>query len=214
MASSSKRPASSAKQSIAGKTRVISVGRNDALPRKGNLSAGPRKPIVRSPVDAAKEPLPKALARSHKKPPKLQQTETSSSRIKTAGTRGRGSAKLKKPAATEVIAPAAAEASGTVASAVEPEMVTALNAIAETVGSVTAATTPDEMSATAVLDAPGGEALPSVETEVEVEAPAIVEHATIVETPVAPRPHDGKRALATAASRLLSMLCRWTGVRR
>jgi hypothetical protein len=214
MASSSNRRGSSGKQSIAGKTRVISVGRNDALPRKGNVSAGPRKPIVRSPVDAAKEPPPKALARSNKKPHKLQQNETSSRRTKTAGTRGRGAAKLKKPAAMEVMRAAAAEASGTVAAAVEPEMVTALDEMAETVGAVKAATTPDEVSAMPALDVPEPEALPTVATEVEVEAPAIVEQTTIVEPPFAPAPRAGKRALVTAISRLLSTVCGWAGVRR
>ena len=188
MASSSKRRGSSGNQSIASKTRVISVGRNDALPRKGNVSAGPRKPIVRSPVDAAKEPLPKALARSNKKPHKLPQNETSSSRTRTAGTRGRSSAKLKKPAA--------------------------MDAMAETVGAVKAATTPDEVSAMPALDVPESEARLTVATEVEVEAPAIVEQTTIVESPFAPAPRAGKRALVTAISRLVSTLCGWAGVRR
>src|SRR4051812_49411632 len=71
MTSSSKRRASSSKQSSAGKAQVISVGRKDALPRTGNVSPGRRKPAVPSPVDAPKEPLAKALARSNKKAPKL-----------------------------------------------------------------------------------------------------------------------------------------------
>ena len=46
MASSSKRRGSSSKQSSAGKARVISVKRKDALPRKAGVSASRRKLVV------------------------------------------------------------------------------------------------------------------------------------------------------------------------
>ena len=90
MASSSKRRrASSSKQSGAGKARVISARRTDALPRKGNASTGRRKPVVQPPIDAPLEPLATAVAGSNKK----------ASRTKTTRAAGRASGKLKKPAA-------------------------------------------------------------------------------------------------------------------
>jgi hypothetical protein len=199
--SPSKRRTSSGKQSSVDKAHVISVGRKDALPRKGNVSAGRSKPAVRPPVDAPKEPLATAPARSRKKAPKPQQTETSASRTKAARTAGRASGKLTKPGAL-------------VTPAVQPEMVTVLEAVAETAGAVEAPTRADEGSATAAPQAPEGEALAIVETEVEVEASAIMEETTIVEAAFAPAPHHGKRALVTAVSRLLSTLCRWAGVRQ
>ena len=101
------------------------------------------------------------------------------------------------------------------------------------------------------LAAPEVEALDIFETELEVEASAIVEETTIGEppplpveamtfqstaigrlpfpeetrgpplartaaespAPAAPAVHHGKRALMTGVARLLSALCRWTGVR-
>jgi hypothetical protein len=68
MASSSKGRASSRKQSSAGKARVISTKRKDALPRTGSVSAGG-----------------------------LQQKERTASRKKTTRAAGRASAKLDKP---------------------------------------------------------------------------------------------------------------------
>src|SRR5688572_21241918 len=89
MASSTKRRrASSSKQSSTGKARVISAKRTDALPRKGNVSMGRRKPIVQPPTDAPLEPLATAVAASNKK----------ASRTKTTQAAGRASGKLKKPA--------------------------------------------------------------------------------------------------------------------
>lgn len=81
------------------------------------------------------------------------------------------------------------------------------------------------------------ETLAPVEVEMEVEASAIVEEATVVEGPIAlseetalpalasaadsapiatpaPAPHPGKRSLVTAVFRLFSALSRWAGVRR
>ena len=90
MALSSKRGrASSSKQSSTGKARVISAKRADTLPRKGNVSAGRRKPIVQPPIDAPLEPLATAVAGSNKK----------ASRTKTTRGAGRASGKLKEPAA-------------------------------------------------------------------------------------------------------------------
>jgi hypothetical protein len=144
MASSSKRRASSSKPSSAGKVRVISVGRTDALPRKGNTSAARRKPVVQDAIDAHS----------------LQQTKTPARRAKTTRSAGRASGKPNEPAATEIV-----------------------------------------------------ESLPIVETEVVVEASAIVEETTIVEVP-SPLPVHEKPALVTIASRLLSTLFRWTGLRQ
>ena len=108
MASSSKRRrASSSKKSSAGKARVISVKRTDALPRKGNVSTGRRKPVVQPPIDAPMEPLATAVAGSSKKAHSLQQTKTSASRTKTTRATGRASGKLNKPAAMEVMRAAA-----------------------------------------------------------------------------------------------------------
>ena len=168
MASSSKgRRASSSKSG--GKARVISAKRTDALPRKGNVSTGRRKPVVQPPIDALLKPLTTAVAGSNKK----------ASRTKTTRAAGRASGNVKKPAA------------------MQPEV----------------------------------EALTLVETELEVEASAIVEETTIVEVPfalpveamtrtdgaspapAALAPHRGKRALVTVVSQLLSTVLRWTGVR-
>jgi hypothetical protein len=275
MASSSKRRASSSKQSSAGKTRVISVRRKDALPRKGSVSAGPRKPVVQPPIDDPTEPLATAVAGSNKSANSLLRPETTASRAKTTRAAGRASGKLNKPGAIEVMRAAAAvvpgvevmtpapaaekrpagvvEAPAVIAPAVEPEMVTALEPVAETVGAVEPATTTDEVSSMTPQESPEVEVLAIVETEVEVEASAIVEETKIVEAPfelpveaatfpstaigqlpvfeetrgpplartaaespapAAPAPHHAKRALITVVSRLLSTLCRWTGIRQ
>ena len=214
MTSSPKRRASSSKQSSAGKAQVISVGRKDALPRTGNVSAGRRKPAVLPPVDAPKEPLAKALARSNKKAPKLQQTETSARRT-TARTAGRASGKLKKPGAIEVVRTAATVAPGTVEAAAPVPVAEERPAdVVQAPAVIAPAVEPEMVTALAALAAPERETLATVETELEVEACAIMEETTIVDAPFAPAPHHGKRALVTAASRLLSTLCRWAGVRQ
>ena len=115
----------------------------------------------------------------------LRQTEPTARRTKTTRAAGRALGKPTKPAAVEPAAPA------------------------------------DDVSAMTALEAPEIEALAFIETEVEVEASAIVEETTIVEAPWAlpveavtfPSTFPGKRPLMTAVSRLLSTLCRWTGVR-
>ena len=68
---------------------MISAKRTDALPRKGNVSTGRRKPIVQPPIDAPLEPLATVVAGSNKK----------ASRTKTTRAAGRASGKLKKAAA-------------------------------------------------------------------------------------------------------------------
>jgi hypothetical protein len=75
MASSSKGRASSRKQTSAGKARVISTKRKDALPRTGSVSAGQAHSLL------------------HKEP--------TASRKKTTRAVGRASAKLDEPAAME-----------------------------------------------------------------------------------------------------------------
>ena len=164
---------------------MVSVRREDALPRTGSVSAGRSKPVVLPPIDAPAAPLATAVAGPKKKAHRLRRTETTASRTKTTRAAGRASGKLNGPAAAEP------------------------------------ATTADEVSAMTALEAPQVEALALVETVEEVEASAIVEETTIVEVPpplpveavTFPRTVHGKRPLLTVVSRLLSTLCRWTGVR-
>jgi len=195
MASSSKGRASSRKQRGTGKARVISTKRKDALPRTGSVSAGQAHSLL------------------HKEP--------TASRKKTARAAGRASAKLDKAAAMDV------------AQAVAP--------VAETVEVAAPAPAPEVFPVTA-LEAPEVEAFAVVETEWEVEASAIVEELPVEavtapsiaigpppipeETrapplarttaaqpaPARPAPHHERRSLMPAISRLLSALCRWTGV--
>jgi hypothetical protein len=210
MASSSKGRASSRKQSSAGKARVISTKRKDALPRTGGVSVGRRKPVVLPPIDALMEPLATAVAAPKKKSHRLHQKEPTASRKKTARAAGRGSAKLEPVADT--------------VSAVEPPVAAY------------------EVFVVAAREAPEVEALAVVETELEVEASAIIEELPVeAETapsiaigpppipeetrapplarttaqspaPAPPAPHHERRSLTPAISRLLSALCRWTGV--
>jgi hypothetical protein len=177
MASSSKRRrASSSKKSSAGTARVI-VRRKDALPRKGSEAMGRRKAVAQPPIDAPMQPLATAVAGPSKKAHGLKQTKGSASRTKkpTGATGRRASGKVKRPAAMEAA----------IAPAVEPEIVTALEPVAETVGAAEPDTTANEMSAMTPLQAPEVEALGFFETEVEVDASAIVEEMAIVETPFA-----------------------------
>ncbi len=144
---------------------------------------GRPKPVVQPPIDAPMKPLAKAVAGSSKKAHKVQPTKASASRTKpTRATGRRASGKVKKPAAMEAVS----------APAVEPEIVTALEPVAETVGAAEPTTTANEMSAMTPLEAPEVEALTfeeltfvETEVEMEVEASAIVEETAIVEVPVA-----------------------------
>jgi len=198
MASSSKGRASSRKRTSAGKARVISTKRKDALPRTGSLSAGPRKP----------------------------------GRKKATSAAGRASAKLDELTAMEIAQALAA---------LEPVMVTALEPVADTVAAVERPATAYEEFAVTALKATEVEALAVVETELEVDASAIVEEfiesltapSTAVgpppipeetrarppalttaqsPTPAPPAPHDERRSFRPDISRLLSTLSRWTGV--
>ena len=241
MASTSKGRAPSRKQSSAGKARVISSKRKDALPRTGSVSAGRRKPVVLPPIDALTEPLATATAAPKKKAHGLHRKEPTARRKKTTRAAGRASAKLDEPAAMEVVV----EAPALSAPAIEPAMVTALEPVADTVGAVEPPATAYEVFAVTALEAPQVEALAVVETELEVEASAIVEELPgeavtapsiaikpppIPEEtrgtppapttaahpapapPAPPAPHHERRSLMPALSRLLSTLCRWTGV--
>jgi hypothetical protein len=204
MASSSKGRASSRKQSSAGKARVISTKRKDALPRTGSVSAERRKPVVLPPLDAPTEPPAAAVAAPkgpRKKAHNLQQIEIAARRKKTPRAVDRASAKLDEPAAmevaqavaavpeaVEVAAPApvgeevpagAVEVPAPSAPASEPAMVTAPEPVAEPVADTVAAVEPSatayEEFAVTPLEAPQVEALAVFETEFEVDASAIVE---------------------------------------
>jgi len=264
MASSSKGRASSRKRSSAGKARVISTKRKDALPRTGSVSAGRPKPVVLPPTDALTEPLATATAAPKKKAHGLHRKETTASRKKTTRAAGRASAKPDKPAAVEVAQAVAAvsetlevatpapvgegfpsgvvEAPALSSPATEPPMVTALEPVADTVGAEEPPATAYEVFAVTALEVPQVEALAVVETELEVEASAIVEELPVEAvpalsiaikpppipeetrgtpparttaahpTPAPPAPHHERRSLMPALSRLLSTLCRWTGV--
>jgi len=166
MASSSKGRASSRKRSSAGKARVISTKRKDALPRTGSLSAGPRKPVVLPPIDALTEPLATAVATRKKNVGSLHQKERTASRKKATSAAGRASAKLDKLTAMEIAQALAA---------LEPVMVTALEPVADTVAAVERpATAYEELAATAP-EVSEVEALGLVETELNMDAFALVE---------------------------------------
>jgi hypothetical protein len=210
MASSSKGRAFSRKQSSAGKARVISTKRKDALPRTGSVSAGRGKPVVLAPIDGPTEPPPTAVAAPKKKAHTLQQIAVAARRKKTTRAAGRAPAKLDEPA------PAAIEVAQ--AEAAVPDMV-----------DVAAPAPASEEFAVTAVEAPQVEALAVGETEFEVEASAIVEELPF-ETATAPSiaigppplpeatrapptaPHHERRSLKPAISRLLSTLSRWTGV--
>ena len=172
------------KKSSAGAARVIAVKRTDALPRKGSGPIGRRKPVAPPPIDAPTESLATAVASSSKKAHSLKQTKGSASRTKkpTRAAGRRASGKVNRPAAMEAV----------IAPAVEAEIVTALEPVAETVGAAEPDTTAYEVSAMMPLEAREVEALTfeeltfvETEVEMEVEASAIVEETAIVEVPVA-----------------------------
>jgi hypothetical protein len=143
--------------------------------------------------------------------------------------------------AEELPSAGVAEAPALIAPALEPAMVTALEPVADAVHAVEPpATAYEELTVTA-LEATEVEALAVVETDLEVEASAIVEDLpveaviapriaigpppipeemrapparTAAESPAptAPAPHHERRSPMLAISRLLSTLSRWTGV--
>jgi hypothetical protein len=198
MATSSKGRGSSRKQSSAGKARVISTKRKDALPRTGGVSAGRRKPVVLPSIDALTEPPVAAVAVPAPAPKKkahsrAHQKEPTATRKKTTRAAGRASATLDEPAAMEVAQAVAAapetvevaapppvaemvpasvvEVPTLIASEIEQAIVTALEPVADTVGAV---------------EPPAMEAAPAVPETVEVAAPAPVGEgspASVVEAP-------------------------------
>jgi len=177
MASSSKGRASSRKRSSAGKARVISTKRKDALPRTGGVSAGRRKPVVPPPIDALTEPLATAVAARKKKVGSLHQKERTASRKKATRAAGRASAKLDELTAMEIVQALAA---------LEPVMVTALEPVADTVAAVERPATVHEEFAVTAPEVSEVEALGLVETELDMNAFALVEElppAGLAETP-------------------------------
>jgi hypothetical protein len=191
MASTSKGRASSRKQSSAGKARVISTKRKEALPRTGSVSAGRRKPVVLPPIDALTEPLATAMAASQKKKAhSLHQKDTTASRKKTTRATGRASAKLDKPAATDATQAAAA---------VVPETV-------EVEASAIVEELPVE-AVTAPRIAIGPPPIPEETLARPLPRPTATHPA-----PASPAPHHERRSLMPAVSRLLSTVFRWTGV--
>ena len=229
MASSSKGRASARKRSSAGKARVISTKRKDALPRTGSVSAGRRKAVVLPPIDALTEPLATAVAARKEKVGSLHQKERTATRKKATRAAGRASAKLDELTAMEIAQALAA---------LEPVMVTALEPVADTVAAVERPATAYEEFAVTALEATEVEELAAVESELEVDASAILEELieavtaqriavgpppipeetrarplarTTAQSPT-PAPHDEKRSRMPAISRLLSTLSRWTGV--
>ena len=153
-------------------------------------------------------------------------------RKKATSAAGRASAKLDELTAMEIAQALAA---------LEPVMVTALEPVADTVAAVERPATAYEEFAVTALKATEVEALAVVETELEVDASAIVEEfiesltapSTAVGpppipeetrarplarttaqslTPAPPAPHDERRSFRPDISRLLSTLSRWTGV--
>jgi len=213
---------------------VISTKRKDALPRTGGVSAGRRKPVVLPPIDALTEPLATAVAAPKKKAHSPHQKKSTASRKKTTRAAGRASAKVDKPAAMEV-APAVAAVPETVEVAAPVP-----DPAAETVVAAEPPATAYEEFAVTALETLEVEALPDVETELEVEASAIVEELPVEPasapsipigpppipeemrapplartTPASPAPRAPRhvrRSLIPVISRLLSTLCRWTGV--
>ena len=232
MASSSKGRASSRKRSSAGKARVISTKRKDALPRTGSVSAGRRKLVGLPPIDALAEPLAPAVAARKNKVGNLHQKERTASRKKATRPAGGASANLDQLTAIEIAQALAA---------LEPVTVTALEPVADTVAAVERPATAYEEFAVTALDATEVEALAVVETELELEVDASAILEELIEavtapsiavglppipeetraparttpqspTPPPPVPHDARRPLMPAIFRVLSTLSRWTGV--
>ena len=166
MASSSKGRASARKRSSAGKARVISTKRKDALPRTGSVSAGRRKAVVLPPIDALTEPLATAVAARKEKVGSLHQKERTATRKKATRAAGRASAKLDELTAMEIAQALAA---------LEPVMVTALEPVADTVAAVERPATAYEELAVTAPEVSEVEALGLVETELDMNAFALVE---------------------------------------
>jgi hypothetical protein len=165
MASSSKGPASSRKRIRAGKARVISTKRKDALPRTGSVSAGGRKPVVPPPIGALTKP-PAKVAAARAKAHGLHPKERTASRKKATRAAGRAFAQLDELSAMEIAQALAA---------LEPVTVTALEQVADTIAAVEPPATAYEEFAVTAVEAPEVEALGLVETELNMEAFALAE---------------------------------------
>lgn len=203
MASSSKpRRPSSKQQNRAGKARVISVKRTDVLPRKSNASAAGRRLVVPPPIE-----VPPALSGEDSRPRRRRPQPAPPLVARTTKKRSAGSAsrKLKKGVPTEVTEDAVAHDIAT-----EAELEVEASAIVEE-------TTIEEV-------APPLPAALSHEPAT-VRGPEIGRLPSFQETSPTPRVRttaDGtapamqgqKGDIITVASRLLSTLLRWTGVRR
>ena len=176
MASSSKGRASSGKKSSAGKARVISTKRKDALPRTGSVSGGRKQPT--------------------------------SSRKKTTRAAGHAPAELSAPAIEAVEPPA---------TAYEEFLVTALAtpkgepvAIVETELEVEASAIVEELPIEAVM-APSTAIGPPPIPE-ETRTPSLARTTAKRPAPAPPAPRPERRPLMPAIARLLTTLSRWTGV--
>ncbi len=190
MASSSKRRGTSTiKQSDADKTRVISVGRKETLPRQSTAVTGRRKPLAQPAVDAPTETMTTVALGSKKKAPRRQPKETAAAGPKAVrgAVRRSGNRKVaavvqeETQAQTQTLAPA------------EMELETEVEASA--IVEETVVETP--------IALPEQTALPALAT------------ASADSTPIAaPAPHHGKRSLVTAVFRLFSALSRWAGGRQ
>jgi len=273
MASSSKGRASSRKRTSAGKARVISTKRKDALPRTGSLSAGPRKPGRKKATSAAGrasakldeltameiaqalaalepvmvtalEPVADTVAAVARPATAYEELAVMAPEVSEVEALGLVETELNMDAfalAEELPPAGVAEAPALIAPALEPAMVAAPEPVADTVVAVERPATAYEEFAVTALKATEAEALAVVETELEVDASAIVEEfiesltapSTAVgpppipeetrarpparataqsPTPALPAPHGERRSLVPAVSRLLSTFSRWTGV--
>jgi len=196
---------------------------------------------------AALEPIADAVAVVEPEPPATAYEEfaVTAAEVSEVAALGLVESELDMEAFAldEELAPAGvAEAPALIAPALEPAMVTAQEPVADAVDAKEPpATAYEELTVTA-LEATGVEALAVVETELEVEASAIVEELpleaevvpriAIVPPPIpeemrapppvrataespadaAPAPHHERPSPMPAISRLLSTLSRWTGV--
>ncbi len=145
---------------------MISTKRKDALPRTGSVSAGRRKAVVLPPIDALTEPLATAVAARKEKVGSLHQKERTATRKKATRAAGRASAKLDELTAMEIAQALAA---------LEPVMVTALEPVADTVAAVERPATAYEELAVTAPEVSEVEALGLVETELDMNAFALVE---------------------------------------
>jgi hypothetical protein len=142
------------------------------------------------------EPLPRKVTASASRRKPAMQPESDAPRAKTPRASGRTSRKPAKPARS-----------------IEAEMVTASEPDVPAAVSAAPPTPADEAVTMIAAEAPALEVPAAVGAELIVEASQIVEETALPEAPLTRAPHQGKRALVTAVSRLLSTLLRWTRAR-